>query len=226
MNPEINTALRTHQVERSEVLATLHYYLSRIVKRFFGDLPLPALSLEPGRFGVLGSYCNQDGLALSHRININLLHTDRPLAEVLRTIAHELGHLWQAVYGKPAKPPYHNKEFQQKMLEIGIPCTAKGHSLEISEPFISFLKDLGVETKLFPFKQEIQTPPKKTRTCLAPWFCSCTKVWVSAGVVLKAVCAKCFYPFVPIKPEILSDEREREFEKFITDFINTVKGSQ
>jgi hypothetical protein len=28
MNPEINTALRTHQVERSEDLAMLHYYLS------------------------------------------------------------------------------------------------------------------------------------------------------------------------------------------------------
>ena len=181
---------------------------------------------------ITASICRdyqQDGLALSHRININLLHTDRPLAEVLRTIAHELGHLWQAVYGKPAKPPYHNKEFQQKMREIGIPCTAKGHSLEISEPFISFLKDLGVETKPFPFKREIQAPPKKTRTCLAPWFCSCTKVtkvWVSAGVVLKAVCAKCFYPFVPVKPELLSDEQEREFERFITDFINTVEGSQ
>ena len=219
-------ALRDHQQTSSEVLRLLHTYLPLIIKRFYGELPLPALSWERARSGNLGWYLKEDGLALNHRINLNKKYANQPLADLIQTLTHELGHEWQAVYGKPAEPPYHNKEFQQKMLEIGIPCTAKGHSLEISEPFISFLKDLGVETKPFPFKREIQAPPKKTRTCLAPWFCSCTKVWVSAGVVLKAVCAKCFYPFVPVKPELLSDEQEREFEKFITDFINTVEGSQ
>ena len=44
---EINTVLRNHQLESSEVLALLHQYMPRIIKRFYGDdLPLPALSVD------------------------------------------------------------------------------------------------------------------------------------------------------------------------------------
>src|SRR5437868_11363 len=85
------------------LLALLHTYLPPIIDRFYGgDLPLPALSLDYARPGNLGWYCDEDGLALCHRININRLYADRPFAEVLRTLTHEVGHCWQHLSGKPS----------------------------------------------------------------------------------------------------------------------------
>src|ERR687886_362610 len=104
---EINSALRIHQLERDEVLRLLHEYLPPIIERFYdANLPLPALSWERRRYRNLGTYYPKDGLALSHRININSLYANRPLADILRTLTHEVGHCWQHVEGKPGKGNY------------------------------------------------------------------------------------------------------------------------
>ena len=195
---EINAALRSYQVERSEVLALLHKYLPLIVKRFYGgDLPLPALSWERDCYSTLGSYRKQDGLSLSHRINLNRVHAAQPLAAHLMVITHELGHEWQHLYGKPGKPPYHNTAFRAKMLEIGIPCTDRGLALPMQEPFVSFLQELGVEAEAFSFKQEFENVPARPGSRLKPWSCGCTRVWASNGVTVTATCTKkgCGNPF-------------------------------
>jgi hypothetical protein len=191
----INDVLRSHQLEHSEVLALLHKYLPRIIERFYGNVPLPALSFDYAPLRNLGWYCDEDGLALSHRININRLYANRPLADILRTLTHEVGHCWQYVYGKPGKGNYHNTQFQAKMLEIGIPCDNRGHSLGMQEPFVSFLKDLGVEAEVFSFKQEIPVNAGVSRSRLKPWKCKCTRVWASGGVEVEATCFKCSHTF-------------------------------
>jgi predicted SprT family Zn-dependent metalloprotease len=146
----------------------------------------------------------KDGLELSHRINLNKLHADRPLAEILRTLTHELCHCWQQVYGKPAKPGrdnYHNREFQRKSLEIGVPCNKHGVSLGIEEPFVGFLKELGVEADTVPFKQTLPDSPtdagSRAGSRLKPWACKCprARVWASVKVELSATCHKCGSPF-------------------------------
>ena len=189
-------SLRDHQQTTSEKLRLLHTYLPLIAERFFGaTLPLPTISCERDRITRLGSYRPQDGLALCHRININDQHMDRPLSELLATLTHELGHQWQRLYGKPGRPPYHNKEFQARMLEIGIPCSSKGHSLGVQGPFVSFLKELGVEAEAIPFKQVIEAPPARSGSRLKPWACRCTRVWASIKVDVSATCCKCGSPF-------------------------------
>lgn len=198
---EINSALREYQLDRDEALSMLHMYLPAIIERFYGgELPLPALSLEESRRGNLGSYREQDGLALCHRINVNSLYADRPLADHLMVIAHECGHLWQRLYGKPPRPPhrgYHNKQLQLKLQEIGIPCDSLGHALGMQEPFISFLKELGVDAQVLPLKQEIQEGKRKPKSRLKPWQCKCTRVWASIRVEVKAHCFKCSHQFQP-----------------------------
>jgi DNA repair photolyase len=196
---EINAALRSHQLERSEVLSLLHTYLPQIIERFYGDLPLPALSWEPSHWRNLGWYVEEDGLTLCHRINLNSLYANRPLSDILRTLTHELGHLHQRIYGKSGKHNYHNKAFQAKMLEIGIPCNKRGVSLGMMDPFVSFLKELGVEADTFPFKQERQIRTAASRSRLRAWSCGCTRVWASSGVTVSAACTKkeCGNPFQP-----------------------------
>jgi DNA repair photolyase/predicted SprT family Zn-dependent metalloprotease len=223
---DVYEMLRDHQQTTSENLRLLHTYLPLIIKRFYGDeLPLPALSWASDRNGTLGWYLEKDGLALNHRINLNSMYTNRPLAEVLRTLTHELGHCFQHVHGKPGrarKSNYHNKEFQLKMQEIGIPCNKRGVSLGMQEPFVSFLKELGIEAEIFLFKQENDELPARPGSRLKPWSCGCTRVWASSGTVAVAACLKCGKLFQPqsnhLPIEII--ERLRELQKFIDEESN------
>ncbi|MEB0221353.1 SprT-like domain-containing protein [Pseudomonas sp. AB12(2023)] len=43
-----------------------------------------------------------------------------PLVEILQTLVHEMVHLWQANFGKPSRPGYHNTEWARKMEAIGL----------------------------------------------------------------------------------------------------------
>ena len=223
-------ALRDHQQTSSEVLRLLHTYLPLIIKRFYGELPLPALSWERARSGNLGWYLKVDGLALNHRINLNKKYANQPLADLIQTLTHELGHEWQAIYGKPGQGNYHNRQFQAKMQAIGIPCNKRGVSLGMQEPFVSFLKELGVEADSIPFKQandeEDQKGPARPGSRLKPWSCGCsTRVWASAGVLVIAACLKCRKLFQPQSAHLPIEiiETLREIQKLIdSSFIGHI----
>ncbi len=198
-------SLRELQRKKSKPLAVLHDYLPHIIERFYDDeLPLPALSWGTSSRSTLGWYLAQDDLTLSHRINLNKMHAKRPFGEILRTLTHEIGHQWEYIYGKPGKYGYHNREFQRKMAEIGIPCNDRGVSLGMQEPFLSFLRELGVDPDSTPFKQtpdnDDPQPKSNPGSRLKPWACHCTRVWASKGVKLEAICAKCVSPFEPQLP--------------------------
>jgi predicted SprT family Zn-dependent metalloprotease len=40
--------------------------------------------------------------------------------EILSTLVHEMCHLWQHHFGRPSRAGYHNKEWAEKMLEVGL----------------------------------------------------------------------------------------------------------
>lgn len=44
----------------------------------------------------------------------------RPIRDSLSTLVHEMCHLWQYQHGKPGRRAYHNKEWAEKMEEIGL----------------------------------------------------------------------------------------------------------
>ena len=49
-----------------------------------------------------------------------------PLLEILQTIVHEMVHAWQAHFGKPSRPGYHNQEWAEKMEAIGLMPSSTG----------------------------------------------------------------------------------------------------
>jgi len=49
-----------------------------------------------------------------------------PLLEICQTMVHEMCHAWQHHFGKPSRPGYHNKEWANKMIEIGLMPTDTG----------------------------------------------------------------------------------------------------
>lgn len=45
---------------------------------------------------------------------------NRSAPETLSTLVHEMVHVWQSHHGKPSRTGYHNKEWAQKMIEVGL----------------------------------------------------------------------------------------------------------
>ena len=68
----------------------------------------------------------RDGDAKHHEIALNPEHMGRSPAEVLSTLAHEMVHHEQHMFGKPTKSNPHNREWVGMMQDIGLePFNAK-----------------------------------------------------------------------------------------------------
>ena len=62
-----------------------------------------------------------------HEIAINPLYVGRAkLIELMQTLVHEMTHCWQYCYGTPGRMSYHNKEWSDKMISIGLMSTSTG----------------------------------------------------------------------------------------------------
>ena len=136
-----------------------------------------------GRY-VLG----RNEIAVKENININTTHLADPLAEILATLAHEMTHAWQENYGRSSKGRYHNRQFRDKTAEIGIPSNQWGVSLGMTDPFVAFLREHGVEANTYLEMPKITREVKSGRR-LKRWFCGCTKVWAACEV--QARCLRC-----------------------------------
>jgi hypothetical protein len=49
-----------------------------------------------------------------------------PVRDVLSTLVHEMAHLWQRHFGRPGRRGYHNREWADKMLSIGLHPSSTG----------------------------------------------------------------------------------------------------
>jgi SprT-like family len=70
-----------------------------------------------GRIGKFGKHelaLNPDGF---------ISETDE---QILQTLVHEMAHVWQHAFGKPAARGYHNKEWAAKMKAIGLQPSSTG----------------------------------------------------------------------------------------------------
>jgi predicted SprT family Zn-dependent metalloprotease len=88
--------------------------LSRRDRRTYGHF-------SPARFQEINGQCHTDEIAMNPQHFL-----ERPMAEVLSTLAHEMTHLWQAHFGKPSRSSYHNKEWGKKMKEVGLYPSSTG----------------------------------------------------------------------------------------------------
>lgn len=93
--------------------------------RLFGGT-LPAVLLNFSRLNrTYGFFAPErwagQGTARAHEISLNPQHlkTRKP-EEVASTLVHEMCHLWQHEHGQPSRSGYHNREWADKMLEVGL----------------------------------------------------------------------------------------------------------
>jgi predicted SprT family Zn-dependent metalloprotease len=96
---------------------------------FDNSLPSVVITMQKQK-NVMGyfspfSWVSSQDQKKYHEIAINPEYIATfPLVEVLQTLTHELCHAYQTCFGKPSRTGYHNKEWSEKMLSIGlIPST-------------------------------------------------------------------------------------------------------
>lgn len=100
---------------------------------FAGKLPgcLITLQRKAKAYGYFAGnrFGSTDGGSVTDEIALNPSHfKNRTTEEVLSTLVHEMCHLWQHHYGKPSRSGYHNREWANKMREIGLIPSDTGQS--------------------------------------------------------------------------------------------------
>jgi len=135
-------------------------------------------------------------------IALNPVHFGRGAEEVLSTLAHEMAHLWQYHFGKPSRNGYHNKEWGDKMKEIGLHPSDTGAAggKETGQRVSHYIIEGGAYQQAFKSLDDealptlladvwVKTPKKvkpKTKYCCP----SCdAAVWGKEGLLVK--CGDC-----------------------------------
>lgn len=142
---------------------------------FGGELPGCLITLQRKRrtYGHFsgGRFARDDGQT-TDEIALNPAHfRDRPLPEVLATLAHEMCHLWQHHFGKPGRGRYHNRQWAEKMKEVGLQPTDTGeeggketgdrvhHLIVPDEPFDRAVRKLLAKGFAITWTEKPQTAP-------------------------------------------------------------------
>ncbi|TCU21822.1 SprT-like family protein [Rhizobium azibense] len=97
---------------------------------FGGTLPRPLITLQRRRhtYGYFAGarFRNEDG-RVADEIALNpATFAGRTVEDILSTLAHEMVHLWQHHEGEPGRGRYHNRQWADKMKEIGLQPTDTG----------------------------------------------------------------------------------------------------
>jgi hypothetical protein len=191
-----------HDWSLSALAGELYWWVDFFNRVFFKDqpVPVPAISFQKTKITTLGHYViGRNAFGVKENINLNRAHLDRPLWDLLATLVHEMVHSWQAMYGKPSNSWFHNKEFQLKMLEIGIITNNEGFHLGLGDPFVFMLKKHSVTfNQLADYDGKLKIPPKpkpKGTSKLKKWKCSCGQIARVGKKQFFATCDLCNQKF-------------------------------
>jgi len=192
----VNDALREHSLTAADwdfnaAVTKAHQWAERFNEEFRLGLQTPAIRLDHIGRCRLGTYRpGRNGFGLRHEITLNASYLDRPFADTLVTLLHELLHQWQDTFGKAGRYNYHNRAYRDKASLYGLIVDERGHTLGI-EPgrFTNLLSEHGVETLLLPSPGEQLYIRPQGSSRMHKWRCGCTTV--RCAVMLTARCEKC-----------------------------------
>ena len=198
MENEINA----HDWVLNKLASELYWWTDFFNIAFFKNqpVPVPVISFKKTRVNNLGHYViGRNAFGIRENININQIHLNRPLADVLSTLLHEMTHSWQATFGKPAKGWFHNLEFVHKLNGFGIICNNSGSHLDIGDPFLFLLQKHGIPFGDGPGAKGMISPPTvlkpKGDSKLKKWQCSCGQNARVGKKAFHATCDLCGEPF-------------------------------
>lgn len=186
----INQALAEHQAaiedwRYADLARDLHVWAKRMVVEFKLKIGVPALAIEQLKRMTAGHYRpGRNGFGLRDEIAIDVRHVrEDPYAEVLATLLHELLHAWQEHHGRSSNGNYHNKQFRDKAVSLGLIIDEWGYErhAEPPTPFSKLLTKHGVQNPAIPNPNA--TRRRRGVSKLKLWMCPCAvKVRVGRSV--------------------------------------------
>ena len=98
------------------------YFNEQLFKSELGDCLLTLRSHGKNTLGLFHAeqWTVPDEDTKCHEIALSPAWLRRPLKDVFSTLVHEMAHLWQQDFGKPSRNGYHNREWGNKMKEVGL----------------------------------------------------------------------------------------------------------
>lgn len=105
--------------------AHLRHAFSFLNLVLFDDQLPPCLITFQRKAGTMGYFSHRrfesfDGVTTTDEIALNPLHFLRGDTETLSTVAHEMVHLWQHHFGDVSNDRYHNEQWAEMMINIGL----------------------------------------------------------------------------------------------------------
>lgn len=100
-------------------------------KRLFSDqLPgcLITFQRQPRLMGYVAfkRWVNAEGKTIDELAINPAYFANYPITTILQTLCHEMVHIWQEYFGHPSRSGYHNSEWADKMIKIGLMPSATG----------------------------------------------------------------------------------------------------
>lgn len=86
------------------------------------DRPIVTFQRRRGAYGyfAVDRFISKETGRKNHELALNPDEFERSDKKVLSTLVHEMCHEWQQLFGKPSRGGYHNKEWADKMEEVGL----------------------------------------------------------------------------------------------------------
>lgn len=185
-------------------------YFNRVL--FNSELPMCFIILQrkKGTYGYFTydkTFISRSSDQQAHELSMNpdgfYGRTDK---DILSTLVHEMAHCWQQHYGSPSRNGYHNKEWAQKMNEIGLHPTDDGtpHGKQTGQRMTHIIIPGGLFDQVVDrllgegFKLDWEShyvhPSREATNLKIKYSCKCGQnIWAKPGI--RAVCEMCNQPF-------------------------------
>jgi SprT-like family len=204
----VENAERAFSAADHEAFESAYHYFNKML---FGDkLPMCFITIQRKQ-GARGYFWNdkfqtRDGSLGAHELAMNPdTFSDRSDKDILSTFVHEMVHCWQEAFGSPSRSGYHNKEWAQKMREVGLkPVSVSNPGKETGQKCTHEIIEGGafdfVATKLIDggwvlgwesYKEPSTSSATNAKT---KYTCGCNNnIWGKPG--LTVTCDSCQMPF-------------------------------
>lgn len=173
----------------TSLASELHRWVGIFDFEFKLKLPsYPVLAFAPLRNAYATYAWFRGEVGTKDNITFNTHTLGRDPALILRTLCHELLHLYQHYHGKPSRSNYHNRQYREFALVCGLIVDPRGCTSGHTEVFTQVLAKYGIF--LEPLEAEMRLWGSGTREQkMKKWRCQCTNV--RCATRLDATCNRC-----------------------------------
>lgn len=198
-----------------KVIAELHKAFNCLNKAFYGGtLPEVIITIQSkGKRNALGWFSTgkvwDDGTQEKHEINISAEYANRDFMEIMRTLHHEMIHLFCCVHDikdTSRGGTYHNKNFKAVSENHGFYYsddafdTKTGWNFsKLTDESIEIIRNFDLNKEIFCLKRydfsAQGTNEEKKKSNIIKWKCPCGNIVRSSKPNLKIICGDCGQPF-------------------------------